>query len=219
MQLGQIGLAYMAGLLALLSPCSLPMLPSYIAYYLNNIKGYKLLKSAQFSFFTLIGFLGVYFIIGIFPSLLIKNIFDTFIHYELLVGLLLISLGILSIKSNLFDKIPSFHFSPPKSLQAYSFLFYGVGYAFASLSCSLPIFVLIVLQSYSISIFENMLLFIFYGLGAGTILFPLTIAIQFSNNLLYNKIMEIMPFVKKINFLILELSGLYFLIHYFIYKI
>ncbi len=35
MEFANLGLAYSAGLLAVLAPCALPMLPSFVAYYMN----------------------------------------------------------------------------------------------------------------------------------------------------------------------------------------
>jgi cytochrome c biogenesis protein CcdA len=144
MDIGRLGLAFTAGIFAFLSPCALPLLPSYIV-------------------------------------------------------------------TNFFNRIPLFNLKPLKSSSPFSYLVYGVGYAFASMSCSLPIFMLLIGQSITMKLFENITLYFFYGLGVSSILFPLTIMLYFSQDHLFSKIIESLPHIRKISSFILIISGLFML--------
>lgn len=211
MDIGRLGLAFTAGIFAFLSPCALPLLPSYIVYYLNQRSKVNLSQVILFAFMTLIGFLSVYTIIGIFPSVAIRFLPINSKIIQPIIGTILILIGLIYGFTNFFNHIPLFNLKPLKSSNPFSYLVYGVGYAFASMSCSLPIFMLLIGQSITVKLFENITLYFFYGLGVSSILFPLTIMLYFSQDHLFNKIIESLPYIKKISSFILIISGLFML--------
>ena len=96
-----------------------------------------------------------------------------------------------------------------------AFFLYGLGYGAASMACSLPVFILLVLQSASAGSFISILfMFIAYGLGAATILVPLSIALTLSRELVYRRLMIVLPYMKKINAVILVLAGTYMIYYW-----
>ena len=65
MEFANLGLAYSAGLLSVLAPCALPMLPSFVAYYMNaEERENKLASALGFGVTTVLGFLTVFMVIG-----------------------------------------------------------------------------------------------------------------------------------------------------------
>ena len=91
-----------------------------------------------------------------------------------------------------------------------SFLAYGVVYGVASLGCSLPIFVLIVIQGATAEgLLEMLLLFAAYGAGAAALITPLTLALTLMRGLIYEKFFSILPYMKKINAIVLIVAGVY----------
>jgi len=106
----QVGLAFTAGVLGFLSPCSLPMLPSYVAYYLKRdvetSMEHRLLKALVFASATIAGFLTVFTAVGLLPSLAIRLVPLSEAVLIPLIGLGLLSVGILTAVSNIFNKVP-----------------------------------------------------------------------------------------------------------------
>jgi len=218
---GQVGLAFTAGLLGFLSPCSLPMLPSYVVYYLNlDVETHgerRLLRALIFAFATTAGFLTVFTAAGLLPSLSIRLLPISESLLTPIIGLGLLCVGFLTAASSIFDRVPHFGISPPTASGPISFFVYGVAYALASLSCSLPVFLLVVLQSAAAgSPLNTLLLFVIYGMGAGALMVPITVATSLSQDYIYRRLITIMPYMKKLNVAILILAGAYTIIDSFV---
>lgn len=210
MAIAYLGLAFTAGFMATLAPCALPMLPSYIAYYLNLEEERSLKKSIIFSVTTVIGFLTLYMVIGLLPSVILNRIATRLELVIPIIGVFLILMGVLNLFSNLPERIPILHLKAPEKGGIGSFYIYGLGYGAASLSCSFPVFVLLVLQSASAGgPLDVLIMFLVYGSGAAAMMIPLTLALSYSKEVIYSKLMEYMPYVKKANSIILILAGLY----------
>lgn len=211
MELANLSLAFSAGLLAVLAPCALPMLPSFVSYYMNSDRKNNDFSSALwFGFITVTGFLTIFLAIGILPSFAINLIARRIELVSPFIGLILIIIGLGNLFSDIFYTIPVISTTPPKGTGFKAFYLYGLGYGAASMACSFPIFVLLVLQSASAGgIFSILLIFFSYGLGAATIIIPLSLALTFSKELIYKKLIVILPHLKKINSIILILAGVY----------
>lgn len=212
MDAAQLSLAFTAGALAFLSPCSLPMLPAYISYYLDkgDHRG-RLTSGLYLAASTVIGFLLVFVGIGIIPSLVISEFVKWVWVAEPVVGLIVITLGIATGWTSVFNSVPIINFS--FNGNRLSFLAYGVAYGFASLGCSLPVFLLVVLQGAAAGgIKEILILFIAYCTGAATLIIPLTITLTLTKGLIYERLLQVLPYMKKINAAVLILAGSYMLI-------
>jgi cytochrome c biogenesis protein CcdA len=214
MELANIGVAFSAGILAVLAPCALPMLPSYIAYYMNlEDQERNIQTSLGFGFTVVTGFLVVFLIIGLIPSFVLNQVASRIEYVAPFIGVLLIVVGLISGFSNVFDRMPSLNVPAPQKAGYRSFFLYGVGYGAASLACSLPVFILLVLQSSTASgPLGVFIAFLVYGLGASAVIVPLTLTISYSKNLVYRKLIGTLPWIKKISAAILIISGLYMLL-------
>lgn len=211
-----MGLAFTAGMLGFLSPCALPMLPSYVAYYLNRGEGAstgrRLLWALVFAFATIAGFLTVFTSLGLLPSIAIRLAPLSATILVPVIGLGLIALGLLTAAGSLL-RVPHLGIAPPSASGLLSFYLYGVAYAFASLSCSLPVFLLVVFQSATAeSPLHTLLLFLFYGLGAGALMVPVTVATSFSKGYMHRRLMSIMPHMRKLSAVILIAAGAYMIL-------
>lgn len=207
MNVEHFGLAFTAGILAVLSPCALPLLPSYVVYYLNQKTNDRTVNVFLFSFLTMIGFLSVFTLIGLFPSIAISFLEVNSKIMQFSIGIFLVLVGLLYGFTDLFNLIPRLIITPSKSSGLISYFIYGVGYALASMSCSLPVFLLILGRSITVNLIENLFMLLFYGLGVGSILFFITITVYFSKDLLLSKILDSLPLIKKISAIILIISG------------
>jgi cytochrome c-type biogenesis protein len=211
MDAAKLLIAFTAGALAFLSPCSLPMLPAYISYYLErgNQKG-RLLTGFFLAASMVAGFLLVFVIVGIIPSLIVSEFTKWVWVAEPLIGALLICLGVLTGWTTLLDRLP--RISPSFSGNRLSFLAYGAAYGTASLGCSLPVFILIVLQGATAGgLGDILIIFAAYGAGAAALIIPLTLTLTLTKRLIQEKLLSILPYVKNINAVVLILAGAYML--------
>lgn len=218
MELASLGVAFTAGMLAVLAPCALPMLPSYVAYYMNLDEDERSLgASLGFAFTVVTGFLIVFMVIGLLPSFALNQVSSRLEYVAPFIGALLVLIGLMSGLSDVFDRMPAVNVSAPRRAGYRSFFLYGVGYGAASLACSLPVFILLVLQSSTaggpLGVFTA---FIVYGLGASAVIVPLTLALTYSKDYVHQRLVWLLPRIKKINAAVLILVGLYMIISYFI---
>ena len=216
MDLPGLGFAFTAGLLAFLSPCALPMFPSYIAYYLNlDEDANKLGSSLIFSLSTVLGFMMVYALLGLLPTFAINVVSFSSTIFVTIIGATLVLMGVLTGWSDKLENIPVFNLKLPESSGVKSFIIYGFGYGFASLGCSFPVFLLLISQTSTASNLMGVLqIFLVYGLGAATLIVPLTLALAYSKNQLYNSMVSVMPYMKKINAMVLIVAGLYMVFYF-----
>ena len=126
MEFGNLGLVYSAGLLAVLAPCALPMLPSFVAYYMNaDGKKGNLFSALSFGFMTVLGFLSVFMIIGILPSFAINMVSRKIDLLAPFIGVILIIMGLGHMFSDFFYKIPAIELAAPKGTGFKAFYLYG----------------------------------------------------------------------------------------------
>ena len=218
MEFANLSLAYSAGLLAVLAPCSLPMLPGFVAYYMNaEGRENNMFSAITFGLLTVLGFLSVFMVIGILPSFAINTVASRIKLVTPFIGVILIILGLGHMFSDIFYRIPTLQLASPEGTGYKAFYIYGLGYGTASMACSFPVFVLLVLQASTAGGFFGIIgMFVVYGLGAATVIIPLSIALTFSRELIYRRLMQLMPHMKKINAFILIIAGLYMILSSFL---
>ena len=211
MEFVNLSLAYTAGLLAVLAPCALPMLPSFVSYFMNaEGKKANLGSALFFGFATVAGFLTIFLGIGILPSFALNIISSKIALVTPFIGVILIILGLGHLFSDVFYKIPVIQTASPKGTGLRAFYLYGLGYGAASMACSFPVFILLVLQSASVGGFVSILvMFLAYALGSASVLVPLSVALTYSREYIYQKLMSLLPHMKKINAGILIIAGAY----------
>jgi cytochrome c biogenesis protein CcdA len=211
MELANLSLAFSAGLLAVLAPCALPMLPSFVSFFMNSEeKKTSVVSAVGFGITTVAGFLTVFLAIGILPSFAVNVVASKISLVSPFIGVILVILGLGHLFTDVFYNLPVLKTAAPEGRGFKAFYLYGLGYGAASMACSFPVFVLLVLQSATAGGFVSILaMFLAYGLGSATILVPLTLALTFSREIIYQRLMAVLPHMKKINAAILILAGAY----------
>ena len=218
MLIGLIGLAFSAGILAFLNPCSFTLLPAYLSYFFGNkteksentlinaCNGFKYGSIASFGFLFVFGTLGV--VVSIFG-----NQVKSFLPWIfLIIPSVIIVLGIFWI----LDKNPLYisQFSLDFGSQRSSFFLFGSAYALSSLACVFPVFLMVVSSAISTGGFvDGLLVFLFYSLGMSLMMIVVSVAVVLSKEVLIQKFSEIEKYIKKISGAILIIAGFY-LIYY-----
>ena len=171
--------AFTAGMLATVNPCGWAMLPSFVAYYLGSRQaGYdeqpfltRMWDGLLLGLLVTAGFLVVFGGAGIAISSGLRVIVQWVPFVALLVGVVLTLLGVwlLAGKSLPFS-LPTLNVDLQSRNPKTAFLF-GIAYAFASLSCTLPVFLVVVGTSLTAaSVTGNTLMFFSYAGGMAVVL-------------------------------------------------
>ena len=169
-----IGLAFLAGIFSFFSPCSFPLLPGYMSYYLlkDQSKNGKLssntVKRALIpGISSALGILFVYLIIGIVVVIFSSAIKTHIPKLGPIVGIIFLILGFLMLTNiqynfiinpirNLFNNIIGKIAKLKKSKNLAdkinkkdipSFFAYGIGYGSAAAGCTAPIFIAIIFSA------------------------------------------------------------------------
>jgi len=210
--------AFSAGMLATVNPCAWAMLPAFVSYYLGTEEeGYAMepLSSRTFEGIKLgllitAGFLLIFGGTAIAISAGLRFIIQVMPILAIIVGGLLVLLGIwLLAGKSLPLRIPQ----PQMDMSAHnnrSVFMYGLAYGFASLSCTLPIFLAVVGASLTIAGVGGLtMMFAAYGAGMATVLMSVAIGTALFKGIAQQWFRRILPYVHTIGAVMLIIAGTY----------
>ena len=218
-----VGYAFGAGMVSAVNPCGFAMLPVYLSLYLGaedeqfkqHSWGYRLLKAVGVTSVVTAGFGLLFGIIGLLVSLGGSFLMGVVPWLSVLVGTGLILLGIWLLLGRhvsfpIFMKIGS-RIGDPRTISIKGFFLFGVAFGATSLSCTLPIFLVVAGGALaSGDLVAGMLQFLWYTLGAGSVLLVLTIGMAFvKGGAVVSVLQRFMPFINRISALLLILAGGY----------
>ena len=191
-----LGIAFAAGMVATVNPCGFPMLPAYLAMYLGSgagagdddgvqtSVGSRLGKAVLVGAVVTAGFIVLFGVAGVVIGGGARSVVSAIPWIGLGVGVLLALVGawLLSggklytaIAQRAADRI-----GDPTQVSIRSYFFFGLAYATASLSCTLPIFIAVTGISLATgSLTSSIVQFFVYALGMGSVITVLTITLAF----------------------------------------
>jgi cytochrome c-type biogenesis protein len=221
-----VGYAFAAGMVASVNPCGFLMLPTYISYHLGTQEeGYydqpafrRAWKALTLGLATTAGFLVILSAVGIIIAAGGRWLIRVFPYAGVAIGAgmailgiyLLVTHGTLGILAASRVSI-----SPQRNLRN-GFLF-GIAYATGSLSCTLPIFLVVVGSSLaSQGLVDSTVQFIGYGLGMGAILIAVTIGVALFRGTVSRRLRTALPYVHRLSALFLVGAGAY-LVYYWLF--
>ena len=188
-------LAFSAGLITFLNPCGFALLPVYLVYYFKN-EGLENQSSLKRIFYGILfgitvslGFIAVFLLIGSLVSLIGSRILRFVGFFDFAVGLLLVIIGFVFLfgknvnlrwMTNFGERLKA-----NKSKNRHiSFFLYGMGFALASLGCTLPIFLAIVAAAIKMhGILSSMMVFLVYSAGMSLFMIGFTVAVGLSKKI------------------------------------
>jgi len=86
---------------------------------------------------------------------------------------------------------------------------FGVGYATASLACTIPIFLLVVSTAITSNLIDGMLSFLAYAIGMSLAFMFVSVGTAFSKGLIEAHIRKLMPLIQKLASLLIIAAGIY----------
>jgi len=216
MDLTHVLISFAAGLLTFFSPCAFAMFPAYIAYLLNVRPTKSPLASG-----LIIGTLAslsvslVFLVVGILSSLIIMELMAMHYYIQIGLALLLIVLGIvLLLGGKVFLPLNVSFLRRRGSFYSLSIM-YGVAYALASLSCSFPVFLAVVVSSaIERGLIVALVSFLAYTLGLVVPMVLVAVVTVLSKELVLSMYKKIAKYIERVSGVLLVVAGLYILSQY-----
>jgi cytochrome c biogenesis protein CcdA len=213
-----VGLAFAAGLVAALNPCGFAMLPAYLALVVRSSDeggaasavGRAVAATAAMT----LGFLAVFGIFG-FLTVSVASTVQRYMPYvTVLVGIVLVALGIwLTSGRELIMLLPNRladNASRVPTRRLGSMFGYGVGYAIASLSCTVGPFLAVTGASVgATSTIGRLWVYVAYAAGFALVVGALAVAVALAGAALVERMRRILPYVNRIGGAVLILVGIY----------
>lgn len=209
--------AFTLGLVAAVNPCGFPLLPAYLAGFLvaDHPVGWaaRTLRALVAGACVTTGFVVTFGLAGVLVASGMALIGDWIPWVMLGVGAALAALGLSALTGkHVRVRLPAVRFRSGRSVAAMAG--FGVAYAVASLSCTLPLFLAGVVSSFTRAGFLNGLIsFIAYSLGMGVFVIAASlIASQFGAESL-RALRPLMRFIPVAASVLVTAAGLY-LVYY-----
>lgn len=210
-----VAFAFSAGLVAAFNPCGFAMLPAYLAFFLGTDEEDERLEQGvlgalRVGLVVAVGFVAVFGAVGLVVSNLSVAIEEYLPWVTIVIGLGLVALAVAMLTG----------FEPTVALPKVqrggterttrSMLAFGVSYAVASLSCTLPIFLAATATTFrTANVASGMVAFLAYALGMALVLMVLTLAVALARHSLVRSMKQAMRWVHPVSAVLLLVAGAY----------
>ncbi len=224
------GYAFGAGMVTTVSPCGIAMLPAYVSLYLGAKEEGLWARSSlrrgaralTMSGVVTLGFVVFFGIMGAILSLGGQFLIAYIPWAAVIIGVVLILLGIyLLFGGHLYTNLPARlagRLGKKGDLGIKGFLIFGIAYGIAALSCTLPIFLVVIGSALAMKGFTSGLLqFVSFALGMGFVIAIVTIGSTLFKETVNRWLHRLVPVVARLSGLLLIFAGGYIL--YFWFKV
>ncbi len=222
-----VGYAFAAGMVASVNPCGVLLLPSYALYQLGTEKAdfdavpaaRRALKALLIGGTATAGFIAIFAIAGSILAAGGQWLISTFPFTGLAIGGAMVVLGAWLLVTHRTIGIMAASrvaISPQRNLS--NVFLFGIVYAIGSLSCTLPIFLVVVGGSLANQgLLAALGQFIGYALGMGTVLIAVTVGTALFQETVSRLLRRIVPHIHRVSALFLMGAGAY-LIYYWVFQ-
>jgi cytochrome c-type biogenesis protein len=220
--LGLGGMAVLAGVASYFSPCSFPMLPGYMTYYLRDSQVKESYgKAAAGGAVAGMGIMTVYGVIGII-AVLAGSVVTKYVTYlQPIIGVVLLILGVLMLTPLQFFNSGKFTESMQNRMQGKGYYFglylYGVAYGAASQGCTAPVFIAVILIGFlSGSVLTGIGVLLLYSLTAALLMVAVTVLVAGLKKGVLAKLKSQTENIKKASAVVLIIVGAYLVGYYLV---
>lgn len=218
-----VGYAFGAGMVSAVNPCGFAMLPVYLSLYLGAEDEqfqqrswmYRVLKATGITLVVISGFGLLFGLIGLVVSAGGSYLMGMMPWVSVVIGAALVLLGIWLIfgkhfSFSIFMKIGA-GIGDPRMISIRGFFLFGIAFGATSLSCTLPIFMVVVGGSIaSGDVMSGLFQFGWYVMGTFAVFLVLTISMAFVKGpAVIGALRKFTPYINKISALLLILAGGY----------
>jgi cytochrome c biogenesis protein CcdA len=200
---------------AALNPCGFALLPTYLTLVVRADDAGQLTALARAVLATatmLLGFMAVFGTFGLFTVSLLDSVQRFLPYVTVFIGIVLVVLGVWLLSGRRLAGLNplgrSDRWAP--TMRIGSMFGYGVGYALASLSCTLGPFLAVTAASFRVGlILERLLTYLAYAAGMSLIVGVLAIAAAFANPIRIGLMRRVLPHINRIGGVVVGMFGLY----------
>lgn len=219
----RLAIAFSAGMVATVNPCGFALLPAYLSYFLGldgdagstasptdgSTRRGPILRALVVSASVTAGFLVVFGIMGLIWSSVSSVVGQRLPWFTIAIGIGLVVLGIAVLRG--FEPIVRLpHLDVGREGRELLTMFlYGISYAIASLSCTIPVFIGLVSVTIDGSFGQSLASFLAYGLGMGMTLAILTMAVALARSGIVTTFRRLLPHMQKISGGLLVIAGIF----------
>lgn len=195
-----IGLAFAAGAVAAFNPCGFALLPGYLSYYLGGEAHPGVRRGVMVAGSVTAGFALVFGLLGA----LIVSVSSAFLEWapwaSIVIGIAMVPLGVSLIRGRQLEvRLPGLKRTASGTGPTAMFV-YGIGFALASLACTIPPFLVTVSTTFGRSNFASgMAVFGAYVGGMALVLVTLTVAVALARIQLVDRLRRVLPHVTKVS--------------------
>ena len=209
-----LALAFGAGMVATVNPCGFAMLPAYLSYFMGiqdegRTRAAVLRSALEVGSVVSLGFLVVFGIAGIVISGISTRIAGDWIPWlALSVGIGLALLGLAMLRGfELKVGLPKAGRASTVRTNRNIFAF-GVSYAVASLSCTLPVFLTLIATQFSRrSLGEGLVIYAVYAAGMATVLLSITVVLALGKRSVVIRLRGAGEYINKVSGVLLVIAG------------
>lgn len=211
--------AFTSGMVAAVNPCGFPMLPAYLSYFIGTDdvatdRDGRVPRALLAGGAVSLGFLGVFVVLGIPINAGVSGIEASMPWLTIVVGVALAALGLgmlagyrLKVALPRLDKGGT-------SRRFGSMVLFGVSYAIASLSCTIPIFLAVVAGTAArANALSGVVAFALYAAGMSVVVLALSLAIGLARESMVRRMRAALQYVDRAAGFLLVLVGAY-LVYY-----
>ncbi len=210
-----IGFALGAGLVAALNPCGFAFLPGYLGLVIagggtESSRQAALVRAGTATVAMSAGFVTVFGVFGLLLSPLIASAQKYLPFATVVIGVLLVMLAVWLLAGRDITVILPRLCKGPPTAQLRSMYGYGVGYAIASLSCTIAPFLAVFSVTFERgSILTGILAFIAYAGGMAITVGVAALAVALAGSAAAGALRHVLPHVGRIAGIVVLLTGLY----------
>ena len=224
------GFAFVAGMVAAVNPCGFVMLPAYLTIYLRDesdidddtsLSGVakRGTKAVYVSLAMGLGFVALFGSAGLLVSASQELVKEALPWIGFTLGILMSLLGAYiliggkiytGIAQQMADRV-----GDPRVSSLGGYFLFGVSYALASLSCTLPIFLSVVTSSFGRDGFASGIIqFVAYAGGMAFLIMIVTIGIALFKSAILGPLRRSMQYVERVSAVILAVVGAYLVFYW-----
>ena len=224
------GFAFIAGMVAAVNPCGFVMLPAYLTIYLRDESDVnedasltgatkRGTKAIYVSLAMGLGFVAMFGSAGLLVSASQELVKDALPWIGFTLGIVMALLGAYillggkiytGIAQRMADRV-----GDPRVSSLGGYFLFGISYALASLSCTLPIFLSVVTSSFGRDGFlSGLIQFIAYAGGMAFLIMIVTIGIALFKSAILGPLRRSMQYVERVSAVILAIVGAYLVFYW-----
>lgn len=215
-----VAFAFLAGSASSVNPCGFAMLPAFASFVIGAETaeaslpvGLRLWRAVRLGALVTAAFTVVFAVAGVVITYVSRAFVEALPWLALAVGAVLVVYGIVVAtgRGQLALRVPN----PVEGRRGGSAVLFGVGYAVASLSCTLPVFLVVVSATLVAGgVGSGVAGFVVYAAGMGTIVFAVAISMALARDGLVRWLRRQGRHLARISGILLALAGGYIVMYW-----